>query len=143
EAAGAFETLATEIAVANTEGQFCWAPSTQASLTTVVTGGEGGSGFAEVFAGRIAEVDPEAVGRRAAEKARASQNPRDLDAGRYPVVLEPSAVATPVGLLVWIGCGGKTVLGARWAFGAKEGGRVAPPPISIYDNPTPPPPMGI
>ncbi|SRR5581483_8802051 len=143
EAAGAFETLATEIAVANTEGQFCWAPSTQASLTTVVTGGEGGSGFAEVFAGRIAEVDPEAVGRRAAEKARASQNPRDLDAGRYPVVLEPSAVATPVGFLAWIGFGGKTVLEGRSCFSGKEGRQVAAPSISIYDNATSPLTLGI
>ncbi len=143
EAAGAFETLAMEIAVANTEGQFCWAPSTQASLTTVVTGGEGGSGFAEVFAGRIAEVDPEAVGRRAAEKARASQNPRDLDAGRYPVVLEPSAVATPVGFLAWIGFGGKTVLEGRSCFSGKEGRQVAAPSISIYDDATSPLTLGI
>src|SRR5207253_5624713 len=43
-AAGAFETSAVEVAIANTEGQFCYAPSTQTSITTVVSGGEGGAG---------------------------------------------------------------------------------------------------
>ncbi|TMK68232.1 MAG: hypothetical protein E6G52_00375, partial [Actinobacteria bacterium] len=68
-ASGAFETAASEVGLLNTEGQFCWAPSTQASVTTVVTADEGGSGFAETFASTLAEVDPEAVGRRAATKA--------------------------------------------------------------------------
>ncbi len=36
-AAGAFETIASEVAVANSNGQFCWSPSSQASVTTVVT----------------------------------------------------------------------------------------------------------
>jgi len=143
EAAGAFETTAMEIAVANTEGQFCWTSSTQASLTTVVTGGEGGSGFAEVFAGRVADVDPEAVGRRAAGKARASQNPHDLDPGRYTVILEPSAVATPVGFLAWIGFGGRALLEGRSCFSGKEGRQVAAPSISIYDDATSPLTLGV
>jgi predicted Zn-dependent protease len=45
-AAGAFETTAAEVALANTEGQFCYAPSTQATITTVVSGGDGGAGSA-------------------------------------------------------------------------------------------------
>ena len=61
-AAGAYETIAVELGVANSEGQYCWAPSTQASLTTVVTGPDGGSGFAEVFAGSTDAIDPGAVG---------------------------------------------------------------------------------
>ena len=41
-AAGAFETQALEVGIANTLGQRCWMPSTQASLTTVVTTGDHG-----------------------------------------------------------------------------------------------------
>ena len=40
-ASGALETAASEVAVLNTEGQFCWAPSTLASVTSVVTADEG------------------------------------------------------------------------------------------------------
>jgi PmbA protein len=143
EAAGAFETAAMEVAVANTEGQFCWNPSSQASLTTVVTGGEGGSGFAEAFAASLGDIDAEAVGRRATEKARASQNPRDLPPGRYTVVLEPSAVSTLVGFLAWIGFGGRALHEGRSCLSGKEGQRVAAPTVSIYDDAASPLTLGI
>lgn len=142
-AAGAFETTAMEVAVANTEGQFCWAPSTQTSITTVVTGGDGGNGFAEVFAASIAEVDPEVVGKRAAGKAIASRNPRPLDPGRYTVVLEPSAVSTPVGFLAWIGFGGRVLFEERSCFTGKEGQRVVAPGVSIYDDALSPLTLGV
>src|SRR5438552_11895939 len=57
-AAGAFETTAVEMGLLNSEGQACWAPFTQASLTSVISGGEGGSGFAEGFAIRAEDINP-------------------------------------------------------------------------------------
>jgi len=135
-ASGAFETAASEVGLLNTEGQFCWAPSTQASVTTVVTADEGGSGFAETFASTLAEVDPEAVGRRAATKAASSRRPIDLDPGRYPVVLEPAAVSTLVGFLAWIGFGGRLLAEGRSCFSGKQGQQVAQPAITIYDDAT-------
>jgi PmbA protein len=135
-AAGAFETLGSEVALANTQGQFCYAPTSQASVTTVVTGSEGGSGFAEVFDTSTSGFDPVAIGKRAADKALASRSPRDLDAGRYTVVLEPSAVSTLVGFLAWVGFGGRSLIEGRSCFSGKEGQRVAAPTVSIYDDAT-------
>jgi PmbA protein len=142
-AAGAFETSAMEVAVANTEGQFCYAPSSHASLSTVVAGGEGGSGIAEAHAERTGEVDPQDVGRRAFEKARDSQRPRDLEPGRYEVVLEPMAVDTLVAFLSYIGFGGKAIAEGRSPFSGKEGERVAGPNIDIYDDALSPETLGI
>lgn len=142
-AAGAFETLASEVALANTDGQFCWAPTTQASITTVVSGGEGGHGFAEVFEAAASSVDPIAVGKRAASKAVDSQSPRDVEAGRYAVVLEPSAVSTLVGFLAWIGFGGRALAERRSCFSGKEGKQVAAPAVSIYDDATAPGTLGL
>src|SRR5439155_15572235 len=102
-AAGAFETTAAEIALANSQGQFCYSPATQASLSTVVSGGDGGAGTAEVATGSVGAIDPAAVGARAFGKARDSQGPMDLPPGRYEVVLEPLAVSTLVGFLSWMG----------------------------------------
>ena len=133
-AAGAYETLASEVAIANTQGQFCWAPSSQASVTTVVTGPDGGSGFAEVFAAGRDQLDPAAVGKRAADKAVASRSPRDVDAGRFTVVLEPSAVSTLVGFLAWIGFGGRSLFEGRSCFSGKQGQQVANPMVTIYDD---------
>ncbi len=142
-AAGAFETIASEVALANTEGQFCWAPTTQASITTVVTGDEGGSGFAEVFAASIDEIDPAAVGGRASAKATASRTPHDLDAGRYTVVLEPSAVSTLVGFLAYIGLGGRLLVEGRSCLSGHEGEQVANANVSLVDDARRPGTLGI
>ena len=133
-AAGAFETAAAELGVANSEGQFCWSPSTMASLTTVMSGGEHGSGFAESFSGSAEFIDPEALGARAADKAVLSQRPVELDPGTYPVVLEPSAVATLAGFLAYVGFGGRGYIEDRSCFSGKAGRQVAAPSISIWDD---------
>jgi len=142
-AAGAYETMAVEVGLANTAGQFCWAPTTQASLTTVVTGDGGRNGFAEVFAGRAGEVDAEAVGRRAAGKADAGRDPHDLEEGRYEVVLEPSAVSTLVGFLAFLGFGGRSLLEGRSCFSGRDGERVAASLVSIYHDALSPLTLGI
>lgn len=142
-AAGAFETTASEVAVANSEGQFCWAPTTLASLTTVISGGEGGNGFAEVFAQGVDEIDPASIGRRASDKAVRSRAPRDVEPGRYAVVLEPSAVSTLVGFLSWIGFGGRLLLEGRSCLSGKDGQRVAADAVTIYDDAADPGTLGI
>ncbi len=133
-AAGAFETQAIEIGVANSRGQFCWAPSTQASLTTVISGGESGSGFAEVFGAGLGAIDPEAIGRRAADKAERSQRPRALEAGVYPVVLEPAATATLVAFLSYVGFAGRAYVEDRSCFSGKAGETVVGTNIDIWDD---------
>lgn len=133
-AAGAFETQATEVALANTEGHFCYAPSTQTTLTTVISDGAGGTGFAEITAPRLSEVDATAVGARAFEKARNSQNSRDLDAGRYEVVLEPAAVATLMGFLAYLGFGGRSIAEGRSCFSGHLGEKLMSERVSIYDD---------
>ncbi len=142
-AAGAFETIASEVALANTDGQFCWAPSTMASITTVVSGGDGGHGFAEVFEAAESSIDPAGIGARAATKAMNSQTPRDIEAGRYAVVLEPAAVSTLVGFLAWIGFGGRSLSEGRSCFSGKEGQQVAAPSVSIYDDASAPGTLGL
>ncbi len=142
-AAGAFETIAVEVGLANTEGQVCWAPTTQASLTTVVSGPDGGSGFAEVFGRRLGELDPAAVGRRAADKAVRSASPRPIEPGEYEVVLEPNAVSTLVGFLAYVGFGGRALVEGRSCLSGKEGQRVADPRITIYDDALSPETIGL
>jgi PmbA protein len=133
-AAGAFETSAVEVAVANTEGQFCYAPTTQASLNTVVSGGRSGSGAADAAETRMGDVDAEEIGRRAAAKARDSQDPRELAAGRYEVVLEPPAVGTMASFLAYMGFGGRTIEEGRSPFSGKAGEKVCSEMITISDD---------
>jgi predicted Zn-dependent protease len=142
-AAGAYETMAVEVGVATTEGQLVWEPTTQASLTTVISGGEGGNGFAETFAGGVSRIDPEAVGRRAADKAVASQRPQPLDPGTYTVILEPAAVSTLVGFLAFIGLGGRYLAEGRSCLSGKEGQQVAAESVSLWDDALDPGTLGV
>jgi PmbA protein len=133
-AAGSFETTAAEVAVSNTEGQFCYAPTTQAAITALVSGGDDGAGYVEAWSTKASDIDLEAIGRRAAGKARDSQRPRDLEAGRYEVVLEPAAVATLVAFLSYMGFGGRTLVESRSCLSGKAGQQVAAESISISDD---------
>jgi PmbA protein len=133
-AAGAFETTATEVTVANSEGTFRYAPMTQAQVTTVVSGGDGGTGFAETTAPRASDVDPAAVGERAFDKAERSQNPRDLDPGRYEVVLEPAATATLLAFLAYMGFGGRAIAEGRSCFSGRVGQKLMDDSVTIFDD---------
>jgi PmbA protein len=55
------------------------------------------SGWAKATSAAHKDVNPVALARRAAKKARLSRNPRDLDPGEFTVVLEPAAVLDLVG----------------------------------------------
>lgn len=133
-AAGAYETSASEVALVNSAGQACYGLTTQAMLTTVVSGGDGGAGFAEVHAAGTTEVDPAAVGRRAFEKARDSQGPRELEPGDYAVVLEPAAVSTLLGFLAWLGFGGRALNEGRSCFSGRVGEKLMHEAVAIYDD---------
>jgi len=134
DAAGSYETSASEVALLNSEGQFCYSPTTQASVTTLVSGGDGGAGYVEAWSMSSGGLDLEAVGRRAARKAVDSQGPRDLEPGPYEVVLEPTAVATLVAFLAYLGFGGRALAEGRSCLSGKDGQRVAAPSISIGDD---------
>jgi PmbA protein len=142
-AAGAYETRATEVGIANTQGQIAWSPSTQATVSTVVTGGEGGSGFAEDLAPSVAQINPVAVGAGASTKALASERPRPLDPGTYPVILEPAATGTLASFLAWTGFGGRDFIEGRSCLSGKQGAQVAATSVSIWDDGADPRTIGV
>ncbi len=81
-----------EFALANTRGLHAYHKPTNASVTVTVQKGDA-SGWATADSWAKSEVDPVAVGARALEKALAAQDPKDLEPGKYTVLLEPAAVA--------------------------------------------------
>ena len=141
-AAGAYETTAMELGIANTQGQQCWSPITQAQLNAVVTGPDGGSGFAESITPRVEVVDPGELGATAAAKAAASTNPRPIDPGTYEVILEPAASSTLLEFLGYLGFGGKGLLEGESCLAGKQDQRVAAESITIFDDATDPRTVG-
>jgi predicted Zn-dependent protease len=97
---GFFETSASCAAIANKKGKFGFHRSTGAAYSVTMRTADGtGSGYAGFASPRVADVDAAALAKRAATKAESSAHPRDLPPGRYPVILEPAAVAD---LLMWL-----------------------------------------
>lgn len=143
EGAGAYETQMVEVAVANTEGQFCYHPGTQANVSLLMSGTDGGAGYAEAFGRSPDDLDNEQVGQRAAKKARDSANPRDLEIGRYDVVLEPLAVSTLVAFLTWMGFGGRQIIEGRSCFSGRIGEKLMDAAITMTDDALSPESLGM
>lgn len=94
QASGFFETEAVWSAIANKRGLFGFHRSTEASWSTTMRTADGtGSGWAGRSSPRIEEIRAGQLAAVAAGKAESSAAPRNLDPGRYTVILEPQAVA--------------------------------------------------
>ena len=94
---------------------------------------DGADGVARHAPGRWAELDGAALGASAAAKARASADPVELPAGRYEVVLEPSAVMDVLQALAYAGCNGKA-WNERRSF-VRLGEDQLDPAVTIVDDP--------
>ncbi len=141
EAAGAYETGAAELGVFTTAGQSATALLSRAALTTVVTGATS-SGYAEAGGRAVADVDPAAVGRRAAHKARLGADPVEVDPGTWAVVLAPAATATLVQFLSYLGFGGRAWLEGRAFTSGRLGEAALDPALTIVDDATAPGTVG-
>ena len=101
-ATGYIESDAQAHAIANNKGLFAYGRQTGAAMTTTVRAPDGSSsGWAGASHTDWSRIDPEALGARAIDKARASMNPVAIEPGRYTVVLEPTAVGNLVQLLAF------------------------------------------
>ncbi|HZI67244.1 MAG TPA: TldD/PmbA family protein, partial [Thermoanaerobaculia bacterium] len=92
-ASGFSENTTRWSALASKKGNFGFFTATTASFSTTMRTEDGtGSGWAGLEAPNFAAIPGADLARRAAKKAEDSAKPRDLEAGRYTVVLEPRAV---------------------------------------------------
>jgi predicted Zn-dependent protease len=100
---GSFSTGTETTAVANSNGVRASGTRTAAQLLTVSMGPDGGTGYAEQASVDATEIDAGALGREAADKARATANAVSVEAGDYPVVLEEYAVVDLLDMLGYLG----------------------------------------
>ena len=90
-AAGIYSTGESRYKVLNSRGVAASYAETMARFSITAMAGDS-SGWAKASACDLCVLDPVALARSAAHKAASSHNPRELPAGRYTVILEPSAV---------------------------------------------------
>ncbi len=90
-AAGIYSTGESAFALLNSRGVSAWYQESLARFSITAMAGDS-SGWAKGSACNQADLDPAALARSAARKAAESAAPRELDPGRYTVILEPAAV---------------------------------------------------
>ncbi|MFY1634061.1 TldD/PmbA family protein [Solwaraspora sp. WMMB335] len=132
ESAGYCRTVHRSTGFANSAGQSAGGRTAEAAMDGVARVA-GSDGVARQSVARLADLDPAALGARAAAKAQAGQQPIDLAPGRYAVVLEPTAVVDLLQMLARYGFAGKAHHERR-SF-VQLGQPQFDPAVSLIDDP--------
>ena len=135
-AAGAFSTAAGEIAIANSQGVFCYHAGTTCDLQAAVMAEGGGNGYSQVAGWKLSDTlgSAEAIGREAVQKALRARNPQSIEPGMFTVVLEPYAVEDLVNMLNHVGFSARAMQeGRSWMVG-RIGQPVMSPLVTIVDD---------
>ena len=132
-ASGAFSSGVTGFSVANSHDLFAYHNITEADFQTVVMSADS-SGRAQASGWRVADIDPVSIGREAIHKAELGRNPRDIEPGDFPVILDPYATDDLLDMLNMYGMGGQAVLDGRSWMNDHLGDRVMSPQVNIWDD---------
>ena len=132
-ASGAFSTGVIGISVANSQDVFAYHAISEADIQTVVMA-EDSSGRAQASAWKVSDLDPESIGRDAIHKAEHGRNPRAVEVGEFPVILDPYVTDDLLDMLNENGMGGQTVLDGRSWMNDRFGEQVLSPEVSIWDD---------
>jgi PmbA protein len=131
--AGSFSTGESEIAVANTNGVACYQPLSSAFINLVVMGNNS-SGYADHLSRDVNDIDVENLAQIAIQKCLDSKDPKGIEPGEYDVVLEPTAVASLLEWMNFIGFGSKPFQEGTSFLSNRIGKKIMGENITIYDD---------
>ena len=133
-AAGIFSTGASVTAMVNSKGLFASYRQTRAEFSVTIME-QDSSGWAKASAPDSSQIDTEALAERASQKAAASRHPKEVEPGRWTVILEPAAVLDLVGFLFY-DFAGTAILDQRSCFNNRMGKQVMGENVTIHDDVT-------
>ncbi|MEX2549754.1 MAG: metallopeptidase TldD-related protein [Nitriliruptoraceae bacterium] len=139
-AAGYLDTEVTWMAFTSTAGQRVGGSATRATIDGIHQT-DGSAGAAHQTSTRLADLDPRAAGRVAADRARRSERFSDIDPGVYPVVLGPEAIATILTFLSTYGFNAKSHL--EGGSFVEIGEQRFDPALTLHQDPTDPRAIGL
>jgi predicted Zn-dependent protease len=147
QAAGFLSLRAGAAAVANHRGLFAYHRTTNFAFTTTVRTADGtGSGWAGMQHNDWSRCRPAELGEMARRKAELSREPVAIEPGRYTVILEPTAVANLLQLL--LGAMNARAADEGRSFFSKRGGgnkigeSVVDPRVTVVSDPWDPELLG-
>ncbi len=119
--AGFHSAQATATAAATANGNRRYFRSSEAGLSVTARSADGtGSGYYSGDHFDLARLDSKRIADEAVQKAVQSRQPKPIEPGTYPVILEPQAVADLIGFLT-SSFDARTADEGRSAFSAKDG----------------------
>lgn len=130
---GYFTSAVTELAVASSAGQGVSQRMTDASVLAIAAS-EDQSGYAEATSWKVAELDPAAVAREAAEKANRTKDAVQLEAGTHAAVLEPYAFSEILWYFGFSSLNGLACLEGRSYFSGRIGEQVFHETFNLADD---------
>jgi PmbA protein len=99
-AAGIFSSGQSQLALGNSRGLFATHRQTHAEFSITMQNDPAAS-WAKANSGDVRKIDPQALAKRASEKASMARDAKELAPGKYTVILEPAAVLDLVGFLFY------------------------------------------
>jgi len=132
-AAGALSVDFEEYAVVNSRGIEVYQPYSSITLTTVIMG-EDSSGFADRFSMRFNDINEIELADEAIEKALTGKNPKDLEPGKYEVILSPYAVEDILFFFAYLSFGAKSFHLDTSFMSGKLNEKVFGENITIWDD---------
>jgi predicted Zn-dependent protease len=134
--AGIFSSSESVEGIFNSRGLSRWHAQTLAEVSISMLGADS-SGWQKSNSPDIANLNPLALAEIAAKKAVDATHPNEIPAGKYTVILEPSAALDIVGFMFW-DYSGMAILDQRSFLTGRIGSQLFGENITIWDDVTHP-----
>jgi PmbA protein len=134
--AGIFSSSESVEGIFNSRGLSRWHTQTMAEVSITMLAADS-SGWQKANSPDVTNLDPFNLAEIAARKATDSAKPAEIPAGKYTVILEPSAVLDIVGFMFW-DYSGMAILDQRSFLTGRIGSKLFGDNITIWDDVTHP-----
>ena len=133
-ASGAYNSVISELAVANSHGVWTYHVSGASDLSTILLG-KTSTGFGAGVGRDASEINAEEVADSAIQKVLAGANPESVKPGEWDVILEPQAVNEMMVFFSFYGPNARIYHEQASFLSGKLGQKVAGDNITIIDDP--------
>ena len=134
--AGIYSSSESVEGIFNSRGLSHWHTQTLAEVSITMLGADS-SGWQKANSPDLTNVNPLTMAETAAKKALDSAHPAEFPAGKYTVILEPSAALDIVGFMFW-DYAGMSILDQRSFLTGRIGNKLFGENITIWDDVTHP-----